>query len=43
MLELKDITYQVEENNEIKTIIDHLQGDKGAGFVASGNGKQYFR
>ena len=24
MLELKDITYQVEENNEIKKIIDHL-------------------
>lgn len=24
MLELKDITYQVEENNEIITIIDHL-------------------
>jgi Fe-S cluster assembly ATP-binding protein len=24
MLELKDLTYQVEENNEIKTIIDHL-------------------
>lgn len=24
MLELKDITYQVEENNEVKTIVDHL-------------------
>ncbi|WP_297965263.1 ATP-binding cassette domain-containing protein, partial [uncultured Anaerovibrio sp.] len=24
MLELKDLTYQVEENNEIKRIIDHL-------------------
>ena len=31
MLELKDIVYQVEENNAVKSIIDHLDLTIGDG------------